>query len=202
MKNGLRIAAVLMIVLGAGVAANAGITVNVDAGFLYADAAASEMLPGNSVAALIVDADGDGWDAYTDSLVEGSFLADEDDQILDIFATNAATYGAGTHAGEHNATGVTNGAQFALFWFDMVYTEDVKVSGPAADTAYGFYTSSDLMVPAEGALVGKQLFTENTTAGTIPDGAMAATYTVVPEPFTMGVLAVGGLAMLRRRRAA
>jgi hypothetical protein len=31
---------------------------------------------------------------------------------------------------------------------------------------------------------------------------MAAPFSVVPEPFTMSVLAIGGLAMLRRRRAA
>lgn len=201
MNTGLKIVAVFAVMLGVAVSANASVTVNVDAGFLYGDAAASELLSGDSLAVLVVDADGDGWGAY-DGLVEGSFVADAEDEIFDIFATNSLTYGPGTHSGQHVGDGLTNGAQFALLWFNTSYSEELKTTGPAAGTSYGFYTSGDLVVPEEGSLVVKQLFTVDTTAGTISDSEMAAPFSVVPEPFTMSVLAIGGLAMLRRRRAA
>ncbi len=204
MKNTMKVIVVVGVLLGVGMTASADeITLGIDIGYLYSDASGDMKLPNNSLGAIVVDTDGSGWDAYMNGIEEGTFTVGGVDTVLDVFGTDTLTYGEGTHVGVHKGdiTEADKGKSFALFWFNMDYTSDAETTGPAKDVSYGFYTDASYIVPEQGTIT-RQTFTIDTTAGSVSDSMTTAPYTVVPEPFTMGVLAIGGLAMLRRRRVA
>ncbi len=208
MKNLTKVIVVAIVISGVSSVASAA-NIFLQAGFLYKDAAAVELLDVGKTAVLVADADGSGWDTYTNGELGDSFAA-EGDVVLNAFGINGGMAGAGTHSDdvpwENDAKGVSEGMEIALLWFDVEYAD--TLASPGEGTAYGFFrTGQDVgeasfAVPANNFTGMMQVFTDSTGAGSIPDSDMAAKFVTVPEPFTMGVLAVGGLAMLRRRRAA
>ncbi len=208
MKNLTKMITVAVVVAGVSSVASAA-NIFLQAGFLYKDAAASESLDVGKTAVLVADADGSGWDTYTNGELGNTFAA-EGDVVLDAFGINGGMGVAGSHSNDQSwdnaGKGVAEGTEIALLWFDVEFSDDL--AGPGEGTAYGFFrTNQDVgeasfEVPSNNFTGQMQIFTEETSEGSIPDSEMAARFVTVPEPFTMGVLAIGGLAMLRRRRAA
>jgi hypothetical protein len=208
MKNLTKVIVVAIVIAGVSSVASAT-NIQFQAGFLYKDAAATELLDVGKTAVFVADADGSGWDAYTNGELGDSFAA-EGDVVLNAFGINGGMAGDGTHSGDvswqNDAKGVSQGMEMALLWFDVEYAD--TLANPGEGTAYGFFRTNQVVaevgfeVPSNNTSDMMQVFTSSTGAGSIPDSDMAAKYVTVPEPFTMGVLAVGGLAMLRRRRAA
>lgn len=207
MKKLTKMIAVAVVIAGVSSVASAA-NIFLQAGYLYKDASASEFLDVGKTAVLVADADGSGWGTYTNGELGNTFAA-EGDVVLDAFGING-WMDAGTHSYDQSWDNahkdVTEGTEIALLWFDVEFSD--ALSGPGEGTAYGFFrTNQDVgeasfEVPANNFSGLMQLFTENTGGGTIPDSDMAAKFVTIPEPFTMGVLAIGGLAMLRRRRVA
>ena len=208
MKNLTKVITVVVVIAGLSSVASAA-NIFLQAGFLYKDAAASEFLDVGKTAVLVADADGSGWDMYTDGKLGDAFAA-EGDVVLDVFGINGGMGAAGSHSDDQSwdnaAKDVTEGAEIALLWFDVEFSD--ALASPGEGTPYGFFRTNEdvgeasFEVPANNFTGQMKLFTQNTGGGSISDSEMAARFVTIPEPFTMGVLAVGGLAMLRRRRAA
>ncbi len=64
--------------------------------------------------------------------------------------------------------------------------------------ANGINSTSDFSDSA--VLTGMQFFVDNTPTDALITGLSGTTY-ALPEPATLSLLALGGLAMIRRRRA-
>jgi len=65
----------------------------------------------------------------------------------------------------------------------------------------GLWLDGDRVLGTGGALTG-EWFDGTSWAVDIPDNQATATILVIPEPATLLLLAMGGLALLRRRRVA
>jgi hypothetical protein len=91
--------------------------------------------------------------------------------------------------------GATTGAQFAIVWFDRTIN---SITGTVtAGTQYGLLTDPSFIVPAGG----NTLSLADTYFASAGDPVKSAnTVTVVPEPSTALLGAVGALGLLRRRR--
>lgn len=133
------------------------------------------------------------------------------DNLMQLFPTGAlkATGGAGLSLSADDGDTEVNGTDF----FSYAGTDyGSYTGGQVTDTASGFVTAlafgqykgtgtytvsvNTTQVANYGALGGAQAQIDPLTTS----GSVEIVYTYVPEPATMSLLALGGLAMLRRRK--
>ena len=193
----------LALILGIAVlAASAQADILIDANIqgVGADEAVTQGLPTNQLVAWVAAGD-DGVFSYSDSNVlgaDGFTIAGSDDVLLGIGDSGGtfASISGGQIFKTDPAASHTGEALGVLFF---VTPFDADATGVGEGVLYGFWNTGEL-VPADGSSDLTVAVTTTVFGGNAP--ALAPEYTTIPEPFTMGVLAVGGLAMLRRRRAA
>lgn len=127
----------------------------------------------------------------------GSFFG-TGNQILSVSTPNIASFGVeGTGNGVASNISYTGnlgqGDSLGLLW--LTQAQGVIVAG----SRFGVYVSPSLAMPADPSSVSRS-FLELQFGGTIPDGGLSTTNTVVPEPSAALLGALGALGLLRRRR--
>ncbi len=213
MKKMLQMMTIAVVLLGASLA-QADISITPEISIVYGGTGAEDYLPAGSLVVWVAAGD-DGEFSYSGTNVlgaDGYTLPGSDDIVLGVSDSGG---NLGQIAGTHYFSNVPDSAignKLGLLWFnaDAIGKED----GAGEGISYGFW-ETDEVVPQDGTFAenfGKQGYGEvyggtNTwttvlSGGPLPESTFHADMTTIPEPFTMGVLAVGGLAMLRRRRAA
>lgn len=90
-----------------------------------------------------------------------------------------------------NADGVTDGDDIYLFWFAGL---DALGAGPGAGQDYGYVKIGEAPAVNTGAVAPTILSFSNIA------GASFGTTAPIPEPTSLALLGLGGLAVLRRRR--
>jgi hypothetical protein len=117
----------------------------------------------------------------------------------------------------NSVTGPVAASNEVTFGADFVGTDSLTATGTGAtDTQSAFKTSAADLTPYQGAGTVSFDFTTSTNAPTVLDTGFGSnlvvfgdirsiytatvTYEALPEPATMSLLALGGLAMLRRRK--
>jgi hypothetical protein len=164
-------------------------------------------LADGQVGVMLNDDDASGFSALSGNIQPGLSLSDSATFSgawgnFTVLATNTVSTGFGSTslgggAGPFNLTGgVSQGDSFAYLVFNTSTTNTI------ASDSIGIWNSGDWIVPADGALsefgTGKQ-FTQQ-GSGSSP----ASTISVVPEPSTYLLMALGGLFLVvfaRRRKA-
>jgi hypothetical protein len=153
---------------------------------------------------------GGSWDVYVSGSVSVDYDKDgvwDDTQTLDNeYLGNFASPGPSTSWGPGS---IPFTVTYNVFTFDFILDYQANLDGgyPSGSFGSNAYTSFTLSGDPAGMLLGNTYLTEqdNLYGGGdgIIDGWMAAdlTVTCVPEPATLGLLLIGGLALLRRRRA-
>lgn len=209
----------LIVALGAlsvGTAANAALVSAQVFGLYNADGS----VPTSSKTMAIIDVDGDGLAGFDLANWDGSsFLPDADDAIITdgtIGQWNEATGdGDGFEAGVpgafagatldtttkvgaysfisadaagNNDTTIGEGDEVFLFWFPELA---IGAAAPGTEQAFGVISLGVLPGPS-GSLTVADLAQGN--------DYRASLTTIVPEPSSLALLALGGMAMLRRRR--
>ena len=166
---------------------------------------------------MVADTGGDG---FGTTLMPGGvnvfdFVGDGNDQI--IFRGDTSIFGAGTvsvaasglNFGDHDAN-FGPGVALGLFWIDGRSLANMNLSG---GEPFGFYTdptgidtSAQWIAPADGATITLRFLTLGAIffgPGTNPINFGITDMTVIPEPSTYLLMALGGVALLfygRRRR--
>jgi len=132
------------------------------------------------------------------TLSQGSTFG-TDLRVLGLGTPNISSFGV---AGAGNASAVnisysgnlSSGDSLGLLWIDQV---DGVIGN---NVKFGLYISPTLAMPTDGGNVDR-FFTEEQYGGSVPDGGLTTTnITVVPEPSTLFLTAIGALALLRRKR--
>lgn len=147
---------------------------------------------GGTVTDLGFAIDGSG-NLYVRASDNGGANANHDTSI-DISANG--TYLMLLRATQGTGTSPTNSS--VDFWFDPANTSSVAALGPAdwstgADSKWGRHTQDQTNISAEVSGQGR--------TDEIRVGNQLVDVVGIPEPATMGLLSLGGLALLRRRKA-
>jgi hypothetical protein len=176
-------------------------------------------LPSNSTIVVLADADNDGsFGDLTQAI--SSFTADSGDRVLARFGTNnwgdaefgtvSVVLGEGTTAFPTitYGSGIAAGEKLLVVWYDKPFTaSDV---GPGTGVHFGTWRSDvatnngiACVLPADGGSYDLNLTTSDNSGSLSPSLFVANLVTAAaPEPASLAVLAVGGLALLARRRRA
>lgn len=202
--------------LSAGTAANAALVSAQVFGLYNADGSA----PTTAKTMAVIDVDGDGLAGFDLANWDGSsFLPDADDAIvtddvigiwseatgdgdgfetlvpanlagatLDTTATPGVYSFASADAAGNNAGTIGEGDEVFLFWFPEL---EIGAGAPGAGQAFGVISLGLLPGPS-GSLAAPDLGQAN--------DFRASNTTVIPEPTSLALLSLGGLAVLRRRR--
>lgn len=189
MKKALLITMVLGI---ASLSAQAVVTIDVRAGWIYGDNGTTH-LPTESLVAFICDVEGDGFgDWENNTLGPDGFTIDDDDVLL---ATNDSGPNAdGLLWNVYDLADGYAGKEFGFVWFNTPY--DPAATGGGENVNYGFYTGHDT-VPS--GTLDYAYFTDDAN-GDVPAADLYAPYTTTPEPASMLLLLAGGGLMAARRR--
>jgi hypothetical protein len=183
----------------------ADITINLAGGNLYRSDGIT-LQPEGTIVQLIVSRGDNIFTAPTPDSFTGN---SPDDLILETFTVNS---GPGFFAEPVNFTlSGTLGPndRLLLRWFPTLLA---GTSAPGGGAEYGEFRTdtvqsdpdgSDIawFVPSDGSIVGLNFLTEN-QGGSNPEVAGIANFTVIPEPSTYALLAVGiaAIGIVRRRR--
>ncbi|MFA7236002.1 MAG: PEP-CTERM sorting domain-containing protein [Phycisphaeraceae bacterium] len=201
----------VLAILGLISAANASVTINFVAAGL--SNAAGNPLPEGSMFVVLLDPTGNGFGDLTDPT---SFTGNGEAIELGRFATNdteVGVPGAIIGAVQFDWTSQINGKPLMYVWYDMPFSP--LATGPGGGVDGGFYRTDAVVaeigsnigfnVPPDGWTVALNAYTPeyggpaDLQAG---DGHTNGFTTTVPEPASMALLALGGLAVLARRRKA
>ena len=151
-------------------------------------------------------------DAFFSGPTQGSF-ASGNDVVAYSFALNSGGAGPGTFSNtvllDYDGTGISPGNYLALYWYPTLDYSQFG-SGPSEGMSFGFYrtdaapddSTTGWFAPQRGADETLILLSQS-QGGSVPDEALQADYTVIPEPATVGVLmgaAAGLLAFAAKSR--
>lgn len=126
------------------------------------------------------------FDVNADGAVDA---ADKDVLVLSLVGTPTSAINAnGTQYGDSNLDGAVGGADFSILAFNY---------GAAGGWAVGDYNGDAQVGGADFSILAFNYGWAQTPIGPAPLAGAAA-----PEPATMAILAIGGLAVIRRRRRA
>lgn len=179
--------------------ATAAVSIAPQAGPVAGDASGTP-LSAESLIVFIADVEGDGFgDWANEALGTEGFTLDDDDVLLGI-GTSGPTPGFVVNTylwSDVTADSPEVGAEFAMLWFETPFVEGMDSVEKGVN--YGVYETG---ASIQGNEQGKFFAWLGTTyGGNLADSTFNASYTTVPEPASMLILALGGsVAVLRRRR--
>ena len=221
MKKLLTTAIILGVAALAPAAAQASVTINLAAGYLYTanGTATTDRLSGGTVV-LLCDANGNGFGDLTQATAH--WYADNGDVVLGVWSTGTSSSTKGKlslkQIGPFDVAagnGVSAGDNLMLVWYDLPYSSSFTTdSGPGNGVPFNYYRTDSTLngsdsgwkVPADGSTIALNMFTVSRDNGTYGDGIAEASgqtsrgTAAVPEPASLAVLALGGMLLASRRR--
>jgi len=195
-----------ILVLSSLATVSASITINLGGGNIYSTSTATLAPPGSLIQIVASTADNIFTDPTSTSFTGGS----ADDVVIASFVINAGLGSPGTFAQAiifNLSATLTTGDLLLLRWFPTLTIADAT-GAPPAGTPYGQFRTdavenfSDIawVVPADNSIVSLNFLTL-AQGGTRPESDGVAKFTVIPEPSTYALLAVGlAVVAFSRRR--
>jgi hypothetical protein len=175
----------------------------------------SVVLPANSTIVVLVDKDGDNSFGFENTaLTSSTWLPDSGDSVIARFASLSGGVADQSLNFEISATNSASvigpGDKLLMLWYETPY--NAAATGPGEGVNYGMFRTDSFLdgefnftIPSGGAS-GNLLAFSVSNGGSTPDadlvGNLQTPIVATPEPASLAVLAVGGLALMARRRRA
>lgn len=189
----------ILFLLGFPLLSNATLTLSFTGGTLFGLNTESPLADGSLVIAVTTS------NSSFSGPVDGSFVSGGD-TVIGSWTVDSGVDGPGTFDVTFEnisyGAGIDYGQKIALYWFSSISSIE---SLPNQGDAYGFYSDSSWLIPADGSLLVTYTISTIANGGSLSDSSTVANMVVsaVPEPAAyaglVGVAALGVVAWRRRR---